>query len=232
MTLPERSQKGEVLVFVRSPRIGAVKTRLMRKLSAADTLTLYRCFAADVLETVSRQGFPVRVCFHPPADAPLVRDWLGPRLALEPQRGRDLGERMAGALAGAFQRGRNRCLLLGTDVPDLPGTVLKDAMEALERSDAVLGPSSDGGYYLVGFRRSGWEPRAFAGIPWGTPAVLERTVALLRGRRRSVAFVRTWRDVDEPRDLELLIRAVASDPQTPAARTAAFLEAAGHLERR
>jgi rSAM/selenodomain-associated transferase 1 len=218
-----------VLVFLRSPRKGTVKTRLARRLGPELTLALYRCFVEDLMQTLGERRLPVTVCYHPARDAERVRAWLGNRYDYQAQRGGDLGERMD----DAFQRVYNahedvrRAVLVGTDFPDLPGSVFEQAFRTLRRTDAVFGPTADGGYYLVGFRREGYCADGFRNIPWGTSTVLEGSATALVDAGRSHRLIRRWRDVDHYGDLLLLKASILSDRHTPAKRTASLLAEAG-----
>lgn len=109
--------------------------------------------------------------------------------------------RMKNAFMSCFAEGMTAAVLLGSDLPDLPGAVLKEAFSALEDSDGVLGPSVDGGYYLVGFRREGFCPEIFDNIPWSTEQVFPETVSRFYEARRTVALLPPGRDLDTPDDL-------------------------------
>jgi len=85
---------------------------------------------------------------------------------------------------------------MGSDVPDLPARIVGKAFRFLTVVDSVIGPSFDGGYYLIGFRRSGFLPEAFRDIQWGTDMVLKETTAILRGYNLTNHLLPTWRDVD------------------------------------
>jgi rSAM/selenodomain-associated transferase 1 len=210
-----------------------VKTRLARDLGSRFALQLYRCFVRDLLHTMSTRNWPVTICFHPPGDEDRVRAWLGGDYAYLPQVGGELGERMASVFQKGFRDGEwERLVLVGTDFPDLPGGVFDDAFDALRTADAVFGPAEDGGYYLVGFRRTGYCEKAFQNIPWGTATVLERSTAALSRAGRRFALIRRWRDVDEFEDLHVLYDSICGDRNTPARRTASFLASSGFPERK
>lgn len=133
-----------------------------------------------------------------------MRAWLGPDLAYEPQRGRDLGERMYGAFQRAFLECR-RAVLVGSDTPDLPPALVREAFHGLEGHDAVLGPAFDGGYYLIGLTRAGLLPALFQGIAWGSALVFERTRQLLEEKGLSFHLLPPWGDIDEYEDLASLL---------------------------
>lgn len=194
-----------VLLFVKAPELGKVKTRLASVLGDRAALALYRCFVSDVLAMLARGGYRLWIFFDPPEARQRVERWLGGGHRLLPQAGDDLGERMANAFSAAFAGGMDAALLIGSDIPDLPNAVLDEGLAALAEHDAVLGPAGDGGYYLIGFRRGTFLPAVFAGIPWSTPEVCARTLEIMAAAGLRVHLLpRRW-DVDGPADLEALI---------------------------
>jgi hypothetical protein len=194
-----------ILVFVKSPEMGAVKTRLAAAVGQRHACRLYDRFVRDLLRMLEKAAgdghCALNVCFHPPASGKAVAAWLGRRYVYLPQRGKDLGERMGNAFRECFAAGHRLALLVGSDLPDLPAGIIHDAFDAMEKHGAVIGPSRDGGYYLIGFRSDCFSPDVFAGIRWGTGDVYEKTMALLRRVRRDVSVLPAWRDVDTPEDL-------------------------------
>jgi rSAM/selenodomain-associated transferase 1 len=114
----------------------------------------------------------------------------------------DLGERLASLFYTSFRRGARRVVVLGSDSPTLPLQVVQDAFDALDRVDVVVGPASDGGYYLLGARI--FVPDLFRGITWGTSEVLQQTRRVLQTTRTSHENLVPWYDVDRARDLERL----------------------------
>jgi rSAM/selenodomain-associated transferase 1 len=164
--------KAALLVFVKAPRPGGVKTRLAGALGPELAARLYRAMAERVVQRTAGED-DARVFFYSPADAGAeVEAWLG-GLAVPQARG-DLGARMAAAFQWAFDRGAARAVLVGTDVPDLAREDVRAAFTALRTHDLALGPSLDGGYYLIGLRQSA--PRLFGEMPWSTPDVLGETL--------------------------------------------------------
>jgi hypothetical protein len=197
-----------MLVFIRAPEEGSVKTRLAAAVGAAAACRLYRAFVLDLLETLAaipREATgDLLLCHDPPDAGERLAAWLGRGYAYAPQRGEDLGARMKNAFHAGFSGGYDRVLLLGSDVPDLPAAIVHEAFAVLERDDAVLGPCPDGGYYLIGFRSGRFLPEAFDGMAWGTGTVLERTRACLSAHRRRVGLLAPWRDIDTIEDLNAL----------------------------
>jgi len=198
----------QILVFIRAPEEGFVKTRLAAAIGAAAACQLYRAFVLDLLETLAaipREATgDLLLCHEPPDAGERLAAWLGSGYSYAPQRGADLGARMKNAFHASFSEGYDRVLLLGSDIPDLPEATVCEAFAALESEDAVIGPCPDGGYYLIGFRSGRFLPEAFGGMAWGTGAVLERTLACLNAHHRRVRVLPPWRDIDTIEDLDAL----------------------------
>lgn len=191
-------------MFVKSPERGMVKSRLARSLGEDIALDLYKCFVGDILEMLKGNGYPLTIFFHPPESRQRVIQWLGDEHTLLPQTGCDLGERMAKAFEAIFSQGLSAALLIGSDSPDLPNEIIEEALTSLKNYDAVLGPSYDGGYYLIGFRADTFLLPAFDGIPWSTPEVFTQTLSILRNANLRVHILPKWRDIDTLDDLQAL----------------------------
>jgi rSAM/selenodomain-associated transferase 1 len=194
-----------VILFMKAPEKGCVKTRLAVSLGEEIVLDLYRCFVEDSIQTIVREGYELLIFYDPPSAHSGISQWLGERHPLLPQSGIDLGERMQNAFRRVFSRGRCAAVIVGSDSPDLTSRFYHEAFAALRDHDAVVGPAHDGGYYLIGFRREAFLPDAFAGISWSTPEVFTRTLVTLRNCGRSVHLLPPWRDVDTIEDLRALV---------------------------
>jgi uncharacterized protein len=184
-----------LVVFVKAPRPGAVKTRLIPSLGGETAASLYRVLAEEsVRRTAPLAGEYDRLFFFAPEDARgELEAWLGAR-AWFPQEGRDLGARMAAAFETAFREGAGRVAIIGTDTPGISRDRVLEALSALEGDAVVLGPARDGGYYLIALSR----PRAelLDGIAWGSGEVLERTMAKARALGLSVCLLEPLTDID------------------------------------
>jgi rSAM/selenodomain-associated transferase 1 len=191
-----------VLVFVRAPVLGRVKTRLAAAIGDAAALRVYRRLAEHTLReaaALAGEGVRVRV-HHTPADAgDAVRAWLGEGPAYLPQADGDLGTRMEDAFARAFADGAERVVIVGSDLPELSAGLLRRAFDALAAHPAVLGPARDGGYYLLGLTRP--VPGIFEGIAWSTAEVLAATLSRFRAAGIEPAMLEVLADVDEAEDL-------------------------------
>jgi rSAM/selenodomain-associated transferase 1 len=199
-----------ILLFIKEPAAGRVKSRLAASLGADAALALYRSFVLDMLASVKASGVPLRVCYHPPCAGAAVQQWLGMDLAYQPQEGADVGERMEHAFKQAFAEGCPRAVLVGSDIPDLPPAAFTAALRALDDHDAVIGPTQDGGYYLIGFRNGAFLPEVFRGIEWSTASVFSKTVQVLDRAGRQVLQLPLWRDVDTIDDLKDLMSRTGS----------------------
>jgi hypothetical protein len=181
-----------VAVFLKVPRLGTVKSRLARGIGWAEATRLHRALSAALIRRLARDGrWRVTLWLTPRAG---LRHRDVPRLGLPrfDQGAGDLGARMA----RAFVHGRGRpIVLVGTDVPELTAAVVAQAFRLLRSNDAVFGPATDGGYWLVGLR--GRRP-PFARVRWSTPHALADTRANLKGAR--VALLDPLDDIDTPAD--------------------------------
>jgi hypothetical protein len=189
-------------MFVKSPIKGQVKTRLAVDIGEDVAVGLYKCFVEDVVSTVEGFNTAFRLCFHPPEAKSHFQQWLGEQHSYTPQAGNGLGERLKNAFVDAFGQGFSKVVAIGSDSPDLPESFLRQAFEELDSHDAVVGPSSDGGYYLIGFSEDSFAPGAFDGIAWSTSAVFSQTRIKLETHGLNVHLLPQWHDVDTRSDLD------------------------------
>lgn len=192
-----------VLVFVRAPEAGRVKTRLAAAIGDDAALRVYRRLAEHTLaevQALAAEGVEVRVHYTPAGAGAAVREWLGKGPVYLPQaESGDLGARMRDAFARAFADGAERVVIVGSDLPELTAALLRRAFAALDAHPAVLGPARDGGYYLLGLR--GMVDGIFSSVPWSTPDVLAVTLERFRAAAVAPAILEELADVDEMEDL-------------------------------
>lgn len=194
-----------VLVLVKQPAPDDIKSQLSVSLGTEVAAGLYRCFVEDTLAEIDGIGVPVLVCVHPPDAMADVATWLGKDRAYRPQKGEDRGSRMAGAFRTAFEEGYERVVLVSSNSPDLDPALVREALDALDGCDSVIGPAQDGGYYLIGFSRKGFTTDVFADIPWNTFEVLGCTLDILAQASRTLHFLPPWGDVDTLADVWTLV---------------------------
>ncbi|MDY6904993.1 MAG: TIGR04282 family arsenosugar biosynthesis glycosyltransferase [Thermodesulfobacteriota bacterium] len=200
------------LLFVKAPVSGQVKTRLAATLGDDTALNLYQCFVADMLDKLESIHYLPRIYFHPPDAGPDVRTWLGDRYAFYEQKGRTLGDKMSNALAETFDSGIERAVLMGTDFPDLPSSIITEALTALDTAPAVIGPSTDGGYYLIGFTADGFTANVFDDIPWSTDTVFTRTCERFQSSGIGPYILPQWLDIDTEADLRQFAAGCRDNP--------------------
>lgn len=189
-----------LLVFLKYPRPGRAKTRLVPALGERAAAALYRTLAEEeVRRTTPEAGEYERLfCFTPAEDGDAIAAWF-PEERLWPQPAGDLGQRMAAAFAEGFRRGARRVAIIGTDVPWVSRAIVGEALSALDRHDLVLGPARDGGYYLLALREP--RPALFAGIAWSTAEVLPATLARAERLGLGVHLLPELTDLDTLEDL-------------------------------
>jgi hypothetical protein len=196
-----------VVLFAKAPVPGRAKTRLTPPLSAEQAADFHRACVCDAWESIGTTSAS-RYLY---TDVP----WTGspepaPPEQIRFQRGNDLGERMLNCFLELYTQNIDKALIIGSDSPSLPAAYRSEAVEALAGSDDVIGPSEDGGFYLIGCRQP--HPRMFAGVPWSSPQTSARTEDRLRSLGRSIHKLPPWYDVDTPGDL----RRLAAEASLPA----------------
>jgi rSAM/selenodomain-associated transferase 1 len=216
-------------VFAKQPLPGQVKTRLATARSPQWAAAVYEAFLLDQLDRLT--SLPVRrvVVYDPPAALPYFQNVVGARFELTPQQPGGLGQRLAAFFTQEWAAGAESVIVLGTDSPTLPVAVIRQAFAELAHAEVVIGPATDGGYYLLGCARP--LPALFDGVDWSTSRVLEQTITRLNDPSIRLALLPPWYDVDTPADWDCLrghvaaLRRAGLDPEIP--RTEMFFESCG-----
>ncbi len=177
---PGFRENNHLILFLKVPVKGMVKTRLAKETGEDAALLLYKAFITDLLATISRCNFSFTIFFHPVSEEKLLMVFPGEGYRYLSQEGGDLGEKMSKAFERIFAEGKERVILIGSDTIDISREEFQLAFHALREQDSVIGPSEDGGFYLIGFRREGFKKRLFRNIPWSTNDVFDRMVERLR----------------------------------------------------
>ena len=194
-----------LIIFVKWPEKGMVKTRLSVVLGDDEAMELYKSFVEDIIATVLQSGFRPLIAYYPEDAGEKIATWLGDDNDYTPQIGINLGAKMSNAFRQVFEREVSRAVLIGSDFPDLPAEIISEAFSALKIKHAVIGPAKDGGYYLIGFRLDTFSSAVFDGIPWSTEEVFERTMSIFTREGLDVHQLPIWRDIDRPEDLVDLV---------------------------
>lgn len=208
-----------IVVLGKPPRPGATKTRLVPPLTFAEAANLSSGFLRDTVTTALGLGWEQATVVHP-AEADAAKSlgaFLPAEIGLQPQVGVGLEEALIGAFAAQFQAGYGLVVLIGSDTPTLPPDVVGEAARALRSNDLVIGPSADGGYYLIGMTRE--HPGVFKHITWSTNRVFEQTLERAREHRLRTHVLREWYDIDTVTDLARLREHLGVLPPQAAAAT-------------
>lgn len=189
-------------IFAKYWEPGKVKTRLGAAVGDAAASEVYRCFVSTLVRRFRRHADRRVLCCTPEAKLEAFIDLAGAEWLVTPQSSGDLGARMTSFFESCFSDGADRVVLIGSDSPTLPVEYVELAFENLRTKDVVLGPTDDGGYYLVGASRN--VSGIFDGINWSTSQVWEQTMARLGKLGLSYDSLPQWYDVDELADLKRL----------------------------
>lgn len=192
-----RRLRKKLIVFLRAPRIGNVKTRLAASIGDEAALAAYKRIAEELLKNLNGLS-DVQIRFSPDDAETEIRGWIGDCFEFSPQGKGDLGERLQRAFQENFSRGWERVVIIGSDCPDVALTDVETAWHSLTTCDVVLGPATDGGYWLIGLSC----PRLslFQNISWSTGRVLEETLGKISTANLSHRCLRTRSDIDTASD--------------------------------
>jgi rSAM/selenodomain-associated transferase 1 len=220
---PTPTRRAAVAIMAKWPEAGQVKTRLCPPLSAGQAAALYRGFLLDKIDQVRALKDAQPTLAYTPAEARAEFEALAPEFTLVAQQGPDLGARLHHVLGALLTSGHAGAIAVDSDTPTLPSAFLQQAVDLLgdPRVDVVLGPSDDGGYYLIGVRDA--RPELFAAMPWSTPGVLSETLRRATADSLHAVCLPPWFDVDTPEDLERLRASLEGLGPTAPAHTAALL---------
>ena len=191
-----------LLMMCRYPQPGKVKKRLAANIGEVKAADTYRYCAEKLFTAADGLGREVEKCAYvaEPDDAAAVRKWTGSRFSLRTQPDGDLGARLTEGFAAAFRDGAKRVVITASDVPDIDTEILEEAFSSLEQHDVVVGPSPDGGYYLIGLKKE--RPMLFRDIPWSSNMVLANTLLRTLEPELKVHLVMLQRDIDNLEDYQ------------------------------
>jgi uncharacterized protein len=198
-----------LIIFVKAPRAGFVKTRLATAIGAKAACEAYHHLIGGLWREL-RPLRNVQLRFSPNDAASEVQPWQQPGWMMAPQGEGDLGARLATAFGEAFAAGTQRVVVIGSDCPYLTVNDIEQAWTCLDDHDLVLGPARDGGYWLVALRQL--HADLFRGIPWGTPGVLRQTIECAHGAQLRVHLLRELSDIDTADDWREYLNSFASRP--------------------
>src|SRR5579864_3800062 len=210
-----------LVVMAKAPRPGAVKTRLVPSLSPAAVTAFYGCLLDDTLALARSLGDVEVAIMCPDSDVNELAQLTGNEASVVAQNGAGLAAGLTSVFAHFAEGHQRRTIAFNSDSPHLPRSVLEEAFETLAAFDVVVGPTHDGGYYLVGAKAS--HPTLFEGDGMGTSSALERLLSRVRTLELSVGFADAFYDIDVADDLTRLAAELRLDPAR-APRTAQWLK--------
>lgn len=184
-------------MFVKEPKVGYVKTRLAKDTGDKFATDLYKLFVKDLINSLQNYGGDFKLCAYPKLD--IVNKEFGNFNNFLQQDG-DLGIKIKATFEEQFDVGYKKIVLIGSDTLHITKETIKISFEKLNNHDIVLGPSADGGYYLVAFNKTTFYKEIFENISWSTDKVLEQTIQKLQGKR--VYLLDELNDIDILDDLK------------------------------
>ena len=203
--------KNAVICFTRVPRPGTTKTRLLPILSPEQCAQLHWCFLRDLAETYQKLDAHLFVAYTPDPDWEKLKT-LFPEAGFFVQKGSDLGEKMYRAIRTVLKLGYGSVVLTGADLPGMGAAHLESGFSALENSDIAIGPTPDGGYYLIGMKQV--HKAVFHVEGYGGSSVFENTVAAAEAAGLTVSKAPPCDDVDTPEDLKQLAASIDTGSHT------------------
>jgi rSAM/selenodomain-associated transferase 1 len=213
------------LIFGKRPAAGQVKTRLSPPLPPDEAAAFYEACLRDVVALCARERARVELWYHADARAQEYFADEFPHLTIAEQHGAHLGEKMRDALARCFAEGAQRVFIIGSDVPTLPEATLNAALQGLRDAEMVIGPTLDGGYYLIGFEHAAWAraQSLFDDVAWSTDTVFRTTIERAARAGLDMRVLPGWYDVDTIDDLRQAL--LDAEPESHLGRWAARPEA-------
>jgi rSAM/selenodomain-associated transferase 1 len=197
------SNENLLIVFLKAPRASFVKTRIAKTLGPENASIIYRALADDLLANlIPEKGFEIIVMFWPPDGSKEIEQWLENKFKLQVQAEGNLGKKISSAFSDALNKNYKNVIIIGSDLPYLNAEDIHGAFNDLETTDLLLGPSSDGGYYLIGLKKPC--PPLFEDINWSTPQVLPQTLSRAKKAGLSFKLLPEKRDIDNYEDLVFL----------------------------
>ncbi len=184
-----------LIIFVKAPRPGFVKTRLAESIGNVAACEAYRMLAESLFQNLDKiEGNELEIKFTPDDSPDEVRPWLRDGWTSSPQGAGNLGDRLRRAIEEAFTDGCERVAVIGSDCPDVTAQDVASAWRDLDRNDIILGPASDGGYWLIALKRP--NAKLFQNIAWSTDRVLTQTIAAGTDAGLKIKCLRMLTDID------------------------------------
>jgi len=201
-----------IFIMMKYPEVGKTKARLAQSIGEEAATNLYRAFIQDTLITVQSLDVSFHIAVYPPESQEKFAQWLGPSYRFFHQQGKNLGKRLQNGFATMFKKEYQQVIALASDSPDLPIEILQTAISSFQTHKVVIGPASDGGYYLIGFSYDLFIPDAFEKISWSTETVFRETLSRIESVTNQVLVLPEWPDIDTKSELQKFYEAHQLQP--------------------
>lgn len=201
-----------LILMTRIPIPGKTKTRLMEILTPEECAQLHRCFLIDIFKVIGicKKTTDVFVTYTPSNLVEIIEDIKPQFVATFPQFGDNLGDRMYNAILRQFNNGYSKVILIGSDIPEIQPLDIENAFKILDTNDVCLGPTKDGGYYLIGMKKP-HEEIFKDNLKWGNKSIFESTVSIANSLELTVGLTSKLLDIDDKSDIEAFRKAVRKD---------------------
>ena len=197
--MKKKNSNALLMVFMKNPIAGKVKTRLAIDIGKEEALNIY----LRLIEYTQFVTSKIQTCDKAIYYSSSVEEhdqWNSDTYNKYQQKGKGLGEKLSNAFADAFNQGYEKVIAIGTDSFEITGNIIDKAFRSLQDSEIVIGPAKDGGYYLIGMNEH--KPEIFNGIEWGTDKVLSATLSIIRSINYRHALLKELSDIDTMEDYE------------------------------
>lgn len=213
--------KKVIIIMAKVPIAGTVKTRLQPFLSAEQCGELAKCFLRDTVSKAKSLSNKLIIAYTSVEKRGVLLTILPNEQIFIEQKGVNLGDKMFHAFEFAFSQNSDAVVMIGTDSPTFPARFITQAFEMLSKTDAVLGETADGGFYLIGLRKL--KKEIFELVEWSSPKTFEQTALNIENLNLKLSLLPNWYDVDTPDDLKRLKKDLSKNPSV-ALKTFEFLK--------
>ncbi len=191
-----------LIIFIKHPEPGKVKTRLARDIGETKATRIYSYMAETIIDKTSDPINYITIIFYdPPGKVEEIKNWINKReVQYLPQTGSNLGDKISNAFEKVFTMGTNKAVIIGSDCIDVSKDIINEALSSLESTDVILGPAEDGGYYLLGLSK--FVPEIFQDIEWSTENVLRQTIEKISENNLKFNLLKSLKDIDTVDDLK------------------------------
>lgn len=192
-----------LILMTRVPIPGKTKTRLMKMLTGEECAEIHRCFLLDLFQVFNniKEKVDIYITYTPEDSLEVISDIIPNHIGNFPQKGDTLGERMNNAIQRLLNKGYSKVVLIGSDIPEIQPKDIEKAYDILEQNDICLGPTKDGGYYLVGMKEN-CSDIFNDSLKWGNKSVFEATLSIANSLELVVGLTTKLNDIDEKEDIE------------------------------